>query len=104
MTRSRHSVRRPSPRRLGDLVISAADELDKTESVAEGIGEHDVLAPGSQSDLRLCPRASSHGTGQRHLDIVDHHVEVERGPMSIVWRVRLSAPTDPACSSRYNRA
>jgi len=42
---------------LGDLVITAAEELDQAEAVAEGIGQHDDLAPGLGPDFRFGPRA-----------------------------------------------
>jgi len=46
---------------LGDLVITAAEELDQAEAVAEGIGQQDNLAPGSLTPNRPRSWTSIHG-------------------------------------------
>ena len=59
-------VRSSSPLRVGDFVISAAQELDETNAVTEGIGHVGDATPPMRLDLALdrgtcfnCPTNSS---------------------------------------------
>ena len=52
--------------------------------MAEGIRQHDNPSPGFRADSGLGPRASGKSARECGVEIVDHHVEMDRRPVALV--------------------
>jgi hypothetical protein len=53
----------PSGHPIGDFIITAAEELDQADAMAEGIRENDDLAPRLDTNFGLGPRACLYRAG-----------------------------------------
>jgi len=80
----RHRTRHLENGLLGDLVVTAAEELEEAKSMAEGVDHQCELAPRGSGDrgFELCAGVECVLNGG--LDVVDHEVEVHGGPMTAV--------------------
>src|SRR5208337_3095403 len=69
---------------VGNFVIAATKELNEAEAVSERIRQDGDLAICLDTDPALDPRADCDCPGQGGLDIVDDHIDMHRGPVTIV--------------------
>ena len=65
-------------RAVSDLIISAADALQKAEPVPEGIAHHSDATPSERSDVAFKFGAGRQRALHRSSDIVDFEVQVYR--------------------------
>src|SRR5690606_30235749 len=68
----------------GNLVVAAAEELEQAPAVPERVGQLHDAAPGSFAHLALGAGAGSEGAGQGRVQVLDHDIQVEWGPVSVV--------------------
>src|SRR3989442_3236039 len=68
--------------RIGDFIISAASELDQTESVPERIGHHRDVPPTVRAHFTLERAACSTCPFDRSANVFDREVQVHRRAMA----------------------
>src|SRR3954470_5821718 len=82
--------RRKSPRLHADRgpcsgsnrVVAELVKLDQAEAMAEWVGKHGDPAPGPRIGGRFEDRSRLCGAGDCGVQVGDHHVQVDRGPVA----------------------
>ena len=69
---------------LRDLVIAATEELDETETVAEGISHQRELAPLVRSDGLFEPCPSDFSSLHRRFDFINDKIKMDWRPVPLV--------------------
>src|SRR5207342_3881090 len=68
----------------GDLVVTAAVELQQAPTMPEGIGELHDAAPAGFAHRAFLDRAGGHRADQGLVEVVDHDIGMDRRPMAQV--------------------
>src|SRR5690606_27243404 len=77
-------------RSWGDLVVAAAEELEQAPAVPERVGQPCDAPPRGFAHLAFGAGAGSEGAGQGRVQVIDHDIQMEWGPVSVVVAPRIT--------------
>src|SRR5690606_26125024 len=74
----------------GGLVVAAAEELEQAPAVPERVGQPCDAPPRGFAHLAFGAGAGSEGAGQGRVQVIDHDIQMEWGPVSVVVAPRIT--------------